>query len=215
MGEEKMQPYYPNPQAVIGAERIFRQPVTEQNPPPPMDFPVNSRYAPQTFQPQHQPQQVFQQPPQQSFQAQPAFAFQQGFQQQQPVFQQQQPVSQQQQQAFQQQQGFQQETRRHVAGPNPQYQQQAQMVQPVYQVRQPVQPQTPFVPTYGQQQAQGAQQSAQGAQQQQALFNPFDVLGISRTTTDEDVVHNVYRKHVMILHPDRQGDAKQFQVVTR
>jgi len=45
--------------------------------------------------------------------------------------------------------------------------------------------------------------------------NPFDTLGIPRTTTDEMLVNDVYRKWVSSLHPDRGGDPRRFQEITR
>jgi hypothetical protein len=45
--------------------------------------------------------------------------------------------------------------------------------------------------------------------------NPFDTLGIPRTTTDELLVNEVYRKWVSSLHPDRGGDPRRFQEITR
>lgn len=54
-----------------------------------------------------------------------------------------------------------------------------------------------------------------GAEQQLMSQNPFDTLGIPRTTTDEMLVNEVYRKWVSALHPDRGGDPRRFQEVTR
>lgn len=45
-------------------------------------------------------------------------------------------------------------------------------------------------------------------------INPFDVLGIPRGTSDENVVNEAYRKWALILHPDRGGDPRRFQAVT-
>lgn len=45
--------------------------------------------------------------------------------------------------------------------------------------------------------------------------NPFDTLGIPRTSTDEMLVNEVYRKWVGSLHPDRGGDPRRFQEITR
>lgn len=43
--------------------------------------------------------------------------------------------------------------------------------------------------------------------------NPYDILGIPRSTTDEEVVNSAYRKWAAMLHPDRGGDPARFQVV--
>lgn len=82
------------------------------------------------------------------------------------------------------------------------------------QMRQ-VQQQAPLPPL---QRPQFLVQQQQPQQQQQAprlVVNPFDLLGISRATTDENVIHDAYRRLAWVLHPDKGGDPKKFQDVTR
>lgn len=55
------------------------------------------------------------------------------------------------------------------------------------------------------------QQMAQ--QQQPTVANPFDILGIPRSTTEEQVVMQAFRKWAAVLHPDRGGDPRRFQAV--